>query len=72
MRTGLLVALVTVAVAEAEFGTVFGVQLAELLQRSEVPPFQVWASTTLGQLSMSPDRSTAGKIDAILPGVALA
>src|SRR5271157_1907680 len=45
MRTGLFVALVTVALAELEFGTVFGVQLAELLQRSEALPFQVWAST---------------------------
>src|SRR5271157_4336843 len=45
MRTGLFVALVTVTLAELEFGTVFGVQLAELLQRSEALPFQVWAST---------------------------
>jgi len=67
-----LVALVTVALAEVEFGTVFGVQLLALLQRSETLPFQVWASTPLGQLIMSPDRSNAGKINAILPRVALA
>jgi hypothetical protein len=72
MRTGLLVALVTVALAEVEFGTVLGVQLLALLQRSETLPFQVWASTPLGQLIMSPDRSNAGKINAILPRVALA
>ena len=73
MTTGLFLALVTVALAEVEFGTVADVQLAALLQRlSEPLPFQSWASTPLGQPSMSPDRSNAGKIDAILPGVALA
>lgn len=61
IRTGLLVALVTVALAEVEFGAVLGVQLLALLQRSEKLPFQVWASTPLGQLIMSPDRSNAGE-----------
>lgn len=71
-RTGLFVALLTVTVAVTELGTVLGVQLLALLQRSETLPFQSWASPPPGQLSMSPDTSNAGTIDAILPRVALA
>ena len=71
MRTGLFVALLIVTLALVEFGTVFGVQLAAVPHRSLTLPFQVWASAALGQLRMSPDRSNTGKIDAILPSVAL-
>jgi hypothetical protein len=61
----LFVAFVMVTFAVDELGTVLGVQLLALLQRSDTLPFQVWAKIGRGQLRMKTKNSRSDRMRAI-------